>query len=538
MAEFIETEILSKEIDNDTYFLVPLEKTEHEQQNILVISKNFDETLKSILSSMPELNGDENLEQHSENILNVINNLNFYEKIVKMITSCFTNIDVQTMFSVGYMHHMLVSKNSILQLAKYVLMSYAKEINDEINDIIQPYSFLTVQENSNDAVKIKKTKSGDWETTKHYMIYNVCKNNTLDKKNICTNMINILVNSNTYGQYPLFLFVNKQNVAAQKCYRKNKFQVVKDIFSELPNRPKEIKQFSINNEDNIYMCHNKYDLKLVEGTNEYELMSNDAYRFTLVAHGAIQEAQRNIFQPNFNAESIFREYYFPFKNMQYYVQKGDGLFMPSEVPEQTGIYDVCYETLLPKEEETEVPENGTIKTLPMSYAGLQSTDPRERSEFIGLYDCNLKVRIASNEELFGNASNQKTINLDNVLLKMYAYCLKNEIEPNNVEIKFFTCRGFCPSGDFAAMRNQPRQQIQENQIPENQDNEDDEMLGGENTDEVKTNVHYEPIDKSGLFEYLKQHSEKCELPKKGGKIKLTKKRRYKRKKKTLKRVFK
>jgi hypothetical protein len=523
MAGFIETEILSKEIDKDTYFLVPLEKTVHEQQNRLVMSKNFDESLRTMISSMPELNGDENLEQHSENILNIINDLNFYEKIVEMVTSCFTNIDLQTMFNAGYIHHMLVSKNSILQLAKYVLMSYDKKINVEVNDIIQPYSFLTIEEISNDAVKIKKTKGGDWETTKYYMIYNVCKNNTLDKKNICTNMINILVDSNTYGQYPLFLFVNKQNEAAQKCYRKNKFQVVKDIFSGLPNRPTEIRQY---NEDNIYMCHNKYDLKLVEGTNEYELMSNDAYRFTLVAHGAIQEAQRNIFQPGFNAESIFREYYFPFKNMQYYVQKGDGLFMPSEVPEQTGIYDVCYETLLPNEQETEVPENGTINTLPMSYAGLQSTDPRERAEFIGLYDCNVKERIATNEELFGNASNPKIINLDDVLLKMYAYCLKNEIEPSNVEIKLFTCRGFCSSGDFAAVRNQPRQQIQ--------DIQDEQMLGGENTDD---DVQYEPTDKLGLFEYLKQHSEKCELPKKGGKIKFTKKRRYKRKKKTLKKVF-
>lgn len=536
MAEFTETEILSKEIDNDTYFLVPLEKIKHEQQNILVISESFDDNLRSIVSSMPELTGDENLTEKTANILDFINNLNFYEKIVEMVTSCFTDIDIQTMFSHGYMHHMLVSKNSILQLAKYVLMSYNKDIYDEINDIIQPYSFLTTQESFNDAVKIKKTKGGDWETTKYYMIYNVCKNNTLDKKNICTNMINIIVDSNTYGQYPLFLFVNKQNEAAQKCYRKNKFQVVKDIFSGLPNRPTEIRHY---NEDNIYMCHNKYDLKLVEGTNEYELMSNDAYRFTLVAHGAIQAAQRIIFETGFNAESIFQGYYFPFKNMQYYVQKGDGLFMPSEIPEQTGIYDVCYETLLPKEQETEVPENGIIKTLPMSFGGLQSTDPRERAEFIGLYDCNIKERIALNAELFGEA-NEKSIFLDEVLLKMYAYCVKNDIEPSNVEVKIFACRGFCPSGDFAAMRNDPRKQIQDNLVVEDdQGNEDEGMIGGENiSDDVKTTVHYEPTDKLGLFEYLKQHTETCELPKKGGKINFTKKRRYKCKKKTLKRVFK
>ena len=52
MAEFIETEILSKEIDNDTYFLVPLEKTEHEQQNILVISKNFDENYQILANNI------------------------------------------------------------------------------------------------------------------------------------------------------------------------------------------------------------------------------------------------------------------------------------------------------------------------------------------------------------------------------------------------------------------------------------------------------------------------------------------------------
>ena len=68
------------------------------------------------------------------------------------------------------------------------------------------------------------------------------------------------------------------------------------------------------------------------------------------------------------------------------------------------------------------------------------------------------------------------------------------------------------------------------------------MLGGENiSDDVKTNAHYEPTDKFGLFEYLKQQTESCEIPNKGGKIggkiKFTKKRRYKSKKKTLKRVF-
>jgi hypothetical protein len=530
MAGFIETEILSKEIDKDTYFLVPLEKIKHEQQNILVISESFDDNLRSIVSSMPELNRDENLEQYSQDVLNIINNLNFYEKIAEMLSGCFPNMDIQSIFIPGFINHMLISKNNILQLVKYVIMSYGKEPNIEINNIIKPYGFLTIQENPNDVIKIKKTKQGDWESTKYYMIYNVCKNNTLDKKEICTNMLNIVVDSETYGQFPLFLFVNKENEAAQKCYRKNKFQVVKDIFSGLPNRPTEIRQYD---KDNIYMCHNKYDLKLIEGTNEYELMSNDAYRFTLVAHGAIQSPQRNIFEPGFNPESIFQKYYFPFKNMQYYVQKGDGLFMPSEIPEQTGIYDVCYETILPNEEETEVPENGIIKTLPMSFAGLQSTDPRERAEFIGLFDCNIKERIAINPELFGEA-NEKSMFLDEVLLKMYAHCVKNDIEPSNVEVKIFACRGFCPSGDFPVLRNQPRKQISDNQEIEEDVNE---QLGGENTDEVKTTVHYEPIGKSGLFEYLKQHTEICELPKKGGKIKLTKKRRYKRKKKTLKKVF-
>ena len=391
MAEFeiISTEIDSKEIDNDTYFLVPLEKKQEQEQKIFVMSKNFDENLKLILYSMPELTNDE--KTHS-NIMDTINNLNFYEKFVQILTNCFPNEDVvSSLFSEAYNHHILVSKNNILQLARSVLMSlYKNSIDLEFNDIIQPYGILTLEEWSGDGVEIRKIKGGDWETTKYYMIYNVCKNSNLDKTNICTNMINMVVNSNIYGQYPIFLFVDKENVVAQKCYMKNKFQVVKDVFSG------KINQY---NENSIYMCHNKYDLRVKTPDNsEFHLMPTDAYRFTLVAHGAIQADQRNIFQPNFTLESIFREYYFPFKNAQYYVQKGVNLAMPSEISEQTGMLDVCYETLVPDPEQTEIPENGIIKTLPMFYEGFkEESDPKERAEFIGLYDCIRKERIASNE---------------------------------------------------------------------------------------------------------------------------------------------
>ena len=120
---------------------------------------------------------------------------------------------------------------------------------------------------------------------------------------------------------------------------------------------------------------------------------------------------------------------------------------------------------------------------------------------------------------------------------MYEHCIKNEINPANVELKFFTCRTFCSRGDFAAVTNQPRQQIRDNQEQmELPPNKKAKISGGEHTDDVKPAVNFEPVDKLGLFEYLKQQSESCEIPNKGGKF--TKKRRYKSKKKTLKRVSK
>jgi len=521
MADFTNTvDILTKEVEQDTYILVPLQKT---QDDKIVISESFNSNLQMIISSMPEINHNENKNILTEAVLNIISHFNFHDKLSAMVNSCFENIALSNIFNTDYTNNMLVSKNNLLQLAKYIIMTYTHESQSEIDTIFQPHGFLSILEVSNEMIKIKKNKFDQWETTKFYMIYNVCRNNIIEKKNICTNMINMIVDSAMYGEYPLFLFVNKENEAAKKCYTKNKFQVVKDVFSGLPNRPSEIKQ---EDENSIYMCHNKYDLKIIDGNDEYELMPNDAYRIALVAHGAIQAQQKNIFMPDFSVDSLYEKYFFPFKNMQYYVQKGEGLYMNPELPEQTGIYDVCYETILPNQNEFDVPINGTISTLPMLFQGLQKNDPKERADFIGLYDCNQKKRLEFNNELFG-ATNEKIVLLDDLLLKIYIYCIKNEIDPAIVEVKVFTCRAFCPTGDFPVMRDAHRRidsNIQE---------------GGETIENTQEkDVHYEHVGKLQLFDYIKEHSANCELPKKGGnKRKLTKKRRYKRKKKTLKRVI-
>ena len=60
-----------------------------------------------------------------------------------------------------------------------------------------------------------------------------------------------------------------------------------------------------------------------------------------------------------------------------------------------------------------------------------------------------------NNELFG-ATNEKIVLLDDLLLKIYIYCIKNEIDPAIVEVKVFTCRAFCPTGDFPVMRDAHR----------------------------------------------------------------------------------
>ena len=54
MADFTNTvDILTKEVEQDTYILVPLQKT---QDDKIVISESFNSNLQMIISSIPEIN--------------------------------------------------------------------------------------------------------------------------------------------------------------------------------------------------------------------------------------------------------------------------------------------------------------------------------------------------------------------------------------------------------------------------------------------------------------------------------------------------
>ena len=558
MSNFVDQSLLMKEIDSDTYMLFPLIKNEHDQ----VVLNNNDKNAKDLIKVLTEkLRNEADIQNLDLSKLNVesidttdkllnefftkIYQTDFRTLLDEQLPTCFPDledevvnmdvvdevvnmdvvdegdamdVEVDDNFSwvekymsdsFKYTHYGMFSYQNILNSLSYWMLSFNK---DDINhERLYPYSFMSMYKDDQDnVISIKENPQSEWKSTDYYFIYNVCKSNKIkNKKGICSNMINIITNSE-YAQKPLFLFVDKNNKAALNCYTKNKFQKVEDIFSgKTAGRPVGIK---MKTENDMYMCYNKDALKMSfandpENPIEYELMPVGSYRITLVAHGAVDLNPTDIFQKGFDINDNYKQYVFPFKNMQYYAKFGAGVSLREGVDEQTAIYDVCYDTIISTNKDE--PVNKTISTIPLLFHGFKKDDPESRKNFIGLYDCNMKKRIKENTELFGE-NNEKYIHMDNVFQIIFTYCFDHDIPYENVEIKIFACRGFCPVKEYTTL-----------------------AMNGGNDDEytsVESSKDYKSVDKTDLFDYLKKEMSTCDLPKKGGKKNKKKPTRQHRKK--------
>jgi hypothetical protein len=387
--------------------------------------------------------------------------VNFTSLIQTQLKQCFPGTPEETarnhLIDTQYTHYGLFSYNNFVTYLQYLLLTdFTTRSEDEM---LFPYSFLTIQDfkDAKNPLKIQETPSSEWKNTNGYMIYNVCKSHKIEKKGVCSEMMSIITNS-SYSKKPLLLFVDKNNKAAINCYTKNKFQKIIDIFSDKDALP----IFMVNNPDNIVMVYNRYKFKTsvpntnpAGGSTDYELLPSGSYRFSIIAHGAVDIQQSDIFTAGFDVKKVYREYLFPFKNLQYYVNLGYGLELSSRVESNTKYTDICYDRIISTTQDT--PENGTIKFMPMNFSGYQrGSDPVSREQLIGLYDCIMKTRVKENADLFG-VNNDRVLSWDNLMREIYVYCNGKDIPLDNVEIKIFACRGFCPQGQFAVTTQQPRQ---------------------------------------------------------------------------------
>jgi hypothetical protein len=523
MTELIQRQsLLMKETDSDTYMLFSLHKNELEQ---FVLNPDNEDT-NALVDKLIEKLGNELDVQNFDigklkigeidsinDVLNEFKNklyqIDFQTLLIDQLSTCFPEINAEAnLDNLRFIHYGLFSYKSCLNYLRYLIIGLNSSSSSD--EMLYPYSFMSIEkQNASEIVKTKQHPNAAWEPTDHYFIYNVCKSHKINKKGICTHMLNIFSNSE-YAEKPLFLFVDSENKAAMNCYTKNQFQKVEDIFSGRVGRPVGVKTQGKND---IYMCRNKPAMKLsfIDGddnTIEYELMPIGSYRISLIAHGAVDLDPTMVFEEKFNMLDHYKQYLFPFKNMQYYAKLGGGVSLMSQVDETNAIYDVCYDTVVSNYKDE--PTNQIVSTMPMIFHGFKKDDPKSRENFIGLYDCNMKRRIKENVELFGK-DNEQVIHLDNLMQIIYVYCNENEVSFENVEIKIFACRGFCPVGEFAPVA----------------------MNGGDNeniTTQLESVKHYEPMDKDQFFEYLKKEMSTCPLQKKGGrKNKKKATRQYKKK---------
>lgn len=519
MSDFVDQHLLMKETDSDTYMLLSLIKNDYEQVVLNIEDKRTNE-LFSVLNDKLENEPDiKNIDFENLNIEEIkdkealvdkffknLYQMDFSNLLSEQLNTCFPGANI--VLSDEYIHYGLFSYQNILTYLRYLIIGLYKSETDA--EILYPYSFMSLKKYMPDnSIQVKENPQSEWKSTEYYFIYNVCKSHKTDKKGICSHMINIITDSD-YGETPLFLDVDINNQPAIQCYIKNQFQKVKDIFSEKPGRPDDLKMIPGTNR--MYMCYNENALKMSfkneEGKLiEYELMPVDSYRITLIAHGAVDLDPTSIFERDFDINKRFKNYLFPFKNMQYYAKLGAGVSLMEGIDEQTAIYDVCYDNILSTYQDE--PVNNMISTIPLLFHGFKADDPESRREFIGLYDCNLKRRIKENADLFGE-NNEKYIHMDNVLQIIFAYCNQNGIPVDNVEIKIFACRGFCPIREYAPLA----------------------VTGGDkNTKMVLESIKdYKSLNKEEFFNYLKKEMESCPLPKKqGGKKKRKATRQHKKK---------
>lgn len=457
MSGFIQNSVISKVFDATTYYLIPVSITD---------------TIKMQIDAGDALFGKFDSEWGT-----ALLDVDFKEEIAKLLMACFPEVigatsDILTYLNrPNYVSYLLFSDTQLNNSFEYYLLN-----DGELDlEIVAPLSICSMELFQNDTVQIKRAQTTAWERVDYYILYNVCRRNEMESVGICSKMLNMIVNDAKYTEFPIFLFVNPSNLPAMKCYTKNHFQTVVDVFTgeKLPH-----------DAETIYMCYNKYTLKLNDGTREYQVSPANKTRFVLVAHGALGITSDAAFSDKpFNHLEYEIPYYYPFHNMQFYTQLGRGLFSGKD-DESNAVFDVCYENIIAKQilQPTDKKE---LKLIPMVFSGFnEKTDPPGRAAFIGLYNCNLKTRIKENAELFG-PNNDEILQLATVLKYLYKHCIDNDIDVRNVEVKIFACRGFCPVGDFAT------------------------VVGGNVSVDAEQFISNEKDD---FYEFLRKQPQECDLP--------------------------
>lgn len=419
MAGFV-SNIMSKTVDNDTYYLIPLQ---------------FDEGKIHVI-----VEDDLFVDHFTNDWTDQFEQIDLADKIKTMMLKCFPMLAADTNI-VDYLHkqtfinYLMFSHNNLTQCLEYYLIGGEFDVS-----MVQPYSICSIESLAEtESILIRKIQSGDWEKTPYYKIYNVCKPDTVQQKGVCYIMLNMILANPQYSEVPIFLYVDKSNDAALSCYTRNHFQKIVDVFTGA-----QLEHESIPNA--IYMCYNKYSLQLAFQPNPFQLSPSLKTRFVLVAHGALAIPADAPFTGKFDPKAYEEDYYYPFENLQFYTQLGRVLSLEPE-KEKNAVYDICYESV--KAKETMVPNNKVVRIIPMFFSGFNKrTDPPGREKIMGLVNCNMKASVKTNVELFGE-NNDEPLELRTVLKYVYKYCVDNNINIDNVELKIFACRALCQVGDFA-----------------------------------------------------------------------------------------
>lgn len=499
MAAFTETNTgYLQQLDNDNYYLVSLINNNGVIQvvNSTVLPSDFSEEWKAKFFQT-----------------------SFNEQIHTMLRSCFPDLtsDIQSYLYGEFQytsHHLLFSHNNLVQCYNHYLMS-----SGEFDlDILLPQGFcsMILFGDDNGFIKIQKTAGSEWQPSQYYVIYNVCKNDSINKSGICTTMINKVVSDASNNLLPIFLYVRDDNEKAKQCYINNHFQTMIDVFETDETKRLPMKY----NETDIFMCHNNYNMQVVKDNKQYQVSPSNRVRIAMVAHGGLSIDPSVMFKEGgFQYKEHEESFTYPFKNLQFFTDLGRGVYMDVD-DESSAIYDICYEKII--QTETNEPTNQVLNMIPMVFEGYKpGSDPKSRENFMGLYDCNQKKRIVENKDLFS-----QTVELEykNIFKYIHKWCIMNNYNVDNVEVKVFACRSICPTGTFAV-----RQSGGDENLPI-----DTENVGVDN--------NYDTFEASNREDFYKFVSEQqnitCELPSTGGKkkkdIKPTKKRIAKKRNRTIK----
>lgn len=510
MSDFViqKQSLLMKETDSDTYMLFSLIK----QNNKIVLDMNnkdktLIEKLKQLLLNKPDImNIDYNnfdIEDINTDVelidtfIKYMYDVDFTNALQEQIEECGSNVQLNTIFGVNnYIHYGLFSLNNILNYFRYWV--YNLFVEEDKNEVLYPYGFMTIIKNfyENSQISMKNSIFDPWVPSDYFIIQNICESTKISERRSCFYMLNLLVNDIYYSEYPLFIELYKTHTGNESCYIDNKFQKVKDIVSNI----------EVENQQMVY--HNKYPIQIIEkhtdrsDTRMY-LAPSISYRFALISHGNL-----SIKVDELENKDQYKQYIYPFKNIQYYAQRNCEVLLGSNIDgmEQTTL-SVCYDDIPSLPEE---PIDNKLTTLPMGFYGPKEGDPESRANSFGLYDCQNKIKIKTNKEIFGENNNIER-DFDYIFKVLFNYCLNNHIPLEDVELKIFACRTCCQPSNQQPMI----------------------MDGGENeetTEKVDSISSFESVNKQHFFRYLIKDATSCSIPqKRGGKKKQKATRQHKKK---------